>query len=83
MSNDCKDHDTLVPDPQVCAELGGISTMSLHRYDRDEEMIKLGWPPPIRIKHRKYRMRRQFEQFKAALMRRAIEQRRRLVEPAV
>ena len=42
-------HDTLVPDPQVQKEFG-VTAMSIWRWDRDPELIKLGWPPPIRIR---------------------------------
>ena len=49
-------HDTLVPDPQVQKEFG-VTAMSIWRWDRDPELIKLGWPPPIRIRSRKFRSR--------------------------
>jgi hypothetical protein len=75
-------HDALVPDGQVAVELGNISLMTIVRYDADPAMASLGWPPPIRLKQRKYRSRHALEAFKAALIRRAVEQRRRLVEPA-
>jgi len=68
--------DHLVPDGEIARELGGLSSMSLHRYDRDPAMIALGWPPPIKIKQRKYRSRLAFENFKRGLVRRAIEERR-------
>jgi hypothetical protein len=74
--------DILVPDGQVAVELGGISFMSIVRYDADPLMAALGWPPPIRLKNRKYRSRKALESFKAALTRRAIEERRHLVKPA-
>lgn len=62
--------DELVPDPQVCKELS-ISLMSVWRWDRNPELIALGWPPPIYINKRKYRSRQQFEQFKRAVKTRA------------
>ena len=65
----------LVPDPQVFKEFS-ITSMTGHRWDRNEELIALGWPPPIRIGQRKYRRRKALEDFKAALVRRAIGQRR-------
>jgi hypothetical protein len=42
---------------------------------RDPELIKLGWPPPIRIRSRKFRSRMALENFKRVMARRAIEQR--------
>jgi hypothetical protein len=72
--NTTLDHDELVPDPQVIRELG-ISAMSLWRWDRDPMLIAAGWPPPIRIRNRKFRSRRALEAFKAAMSRRAIAQR--------
>jgi predicted DNA-binding transcriptional regulator AlpA len=56
------DDDPLIPDPQVQKELG-ISAMTLWRWDRDP---KLGFPPPIRIRRRKYRRRSALNRFKAA-----------------
>ena len=44
----------LVPDPQVFKEFS-ITSMTGYRWDRNEELIALGWPPPIRIGQRKYR----------------------------
>ena len=70
------DHDTLVPDPQVQKEFG-VAAMSIWRWDRDPELIKLGWPPPIRIRSRKFRSRIALENFKRVMARRAIEQRAR------
>jgi len=68
------EHDELVTDPQVIRELG-ITAMSLWRWDRDKTLIEAGWPPPIRIRHRKFRSRRALEAFKAEMARRAIVQR--------
>jgi hypothetical protein len=69
-------HDTLVPDPQVQKEFG-VTAMSVWRWDRDPELIELGWPPPIRIRSRKFRSRIALENFKRVMARRAIEQRAR------
>jgi hypothetical protein len=44
-THDTPGHDTLVPDPQVQKEFG-VTAMSIWRWDRDPELIKLGWPPP-------------------------------------
>jgi hypothetical protein len=68
--------DEHVSDPQVCKEMS-VSAMALWRWDHDEEMIALGWPPPIVIKKRKYRSRKMLEQFKATMLKHAIEQRKR------
>jgi hypothetical protein len=62
-THDTPDHDTLVPDPQVQKEFG-VTAMSIWRWDRDLELIKLGWPPPIRIRSRKFRSRIALENFK-------------------
>ncbi len=66
--------DVLVPDPAVCRELA-ISSMTLWRWDRDPAMAALGLPPAVKIRRRNFRFRRQLEQFKANLMRRAHEER--------
>jgi hypothetical protein len=46
--------DELVPDPQVSKELS-VTLMTIWRWDRDPEMVALGWPPPVYIRKRKYR----------------------------
>jgi hypothetical protein len=66
--------DEFVPDPVVIKEFG-ITAMSVWRWDRDPELIALGWPPPIKIRTRKFRSRRALDEFKAGLVRRAIEER--------
>jgi hypothetical protein len=40
-THDTPDHDTLVPDPLVQKEFG-VTAMSIWRWDRDPELIKLG-----------------------------------------
>ena len=65
------EHDELVPDPQVYREFN-ITAMAGWRWDRDEELIALGWPTPIRIRSRKFRSRRALENFKANMQRRAM-----------
>jgi hypothetical protein len=64
-----KQPDEWVPDEIVRQELGGISTMSLWRYDHDPHMAAKGWPPPKRLTPmgRKYRSRRQLEKFKQSV----------------
>jgi hypothetical protein len=73
-THDTPDHDRLVPDPLVQKEFG-VTAMSIWRWDRDSELIRLGWPPPIRIRSRKFRSRIALEKFKRVMARRAIEQR--------
>jgi hypothetical protein len=73
------DHDVLVGDPQFIQELD-ISNGTKCRYDKDPAMAALGWPPPMKIKERNYRSRRMIEAFKAAMLKRAIEERRKLME---
>jgi hypothetical protein len=67
--------DEFVADAQVQRELGGITAMTIWRWDRDPEIAPPGWPPVIRIGARKFRSRKQLEKFKAALLRAAIESR--------
>ena len=45
-THDTPSHDTLVPDPQVQKEFS-VTAMSIWRWDRDPELIKLGWPPRL------------------------------------
>ena len=66
--------DELVPDPVVCREFN-ISAMTLWRWDRDPELAALGFPPPVTIRKRKFRVRKQLEAFKRTLLRRAIARR--------
>jgi hypothetical protein len=63
--------DQLVPDPTVCREFG-VSAMTLWRWDRDPQLAKLGWPPPIEIRKRKFRLRSRLEAFKNTMFRRAV-----------
>jgi hypothetical protein len=49
--------------------------MTAWRWDGDPALIALGWPARIRIRRRNFRSRQQLEQFKAALIRKAIEER--------
>jgi hypothetical protein len=67
--------DELVPDPRAQQELGGISAMCLHRWDKNAEMAAMGLPPPMYINGRKYRSRNQLEDFKRRLMERALQER--------
>jgi hypothetical protein len=63
-----------VPDPVVCREFN-ISAMTLWRWDRDPELAALGFPPPVTIRKRKFRIRKQLEMFKRTMLRRVIAQR--------
>jgi predicted DNA-binding transcriptional regulator AlpA len=63
--------DELVPDPEVCREFN-VTPMTLWRWDRDE---KLSFPPPVRIRHRNFRSRRQLEAFKTTLIKNAMDAR--------
>jgi hypothetical protein len=62
----------LVPDTQVCREFQ-ITSMTLWRWDHDPE---LEFPPPIRIRKRKFRRRSALEIFKRQLVRNAIARRK-------
>ena len=74
-THDTTCYDTLVPDPQVQKEFG-VTAMSIWRWDRDPELIKLGWPPPIRIRSRKFRSRIALENFKRVMAHGANSRRR-------
>ena len=65
------EYDTLVADPKVRREFD-ISLMNFYRWDRDERMIALGWPPPIKIGKRNFCSRHALEAFKKGLMTSAI-----------
>jgi hypothetical protein len=62
------DYDELVPDPTVQKEFD-VCAMTLWRWDNDPT---LGFPPPIKIRNRKYRSRRKLEKFKERLLRDAM-----------
>ena len=66
--------DTLVPDPQVFREFN-ISAMTGWRWDRDPQLISLGWPPAVRIRTRKFRSRLGLDAFKARLIAAALAER--------
>jgi hypothetical protein len=67
-------HDSLVPDPHVWIEFD-ITPMTGWRWDHDPAMAALGWPPPIGIRQKKYRSRKQLETFKANMLQQALAQR--------
>jgi len=60
--------DELIADPQVRRELGGISDMTIWRWDHGITRAPSGWQPPARIGGRKYRTRKMVEDVKAALL---------------
>jgi hypothetical protein len=59
--------DSFVPDSVVRAELGGITSTTMRRW---EQKPSLNFPPPIRINERTYRSRRALEAFKTEAIRR-------------
>jgi hypothetical protein len=67
----------LVPDVQVARELN-VTLMTLWRWDRDQRMVDLGWPPAICIGRYKYRDGAQYAEFRSHLMRQAIARRNTL-----
>jgi hypothetical protein len=62
------DVDSFVPEARVREEFD-VSAMTLHRWDRD---AGLGFPPPITIRGRKYRSRKQLQEFKERQIKLAI-----------
>lgn len=66
---------TLVRDAEVRVEFD-LSDMGLWRWDHDEELRKLGWPPPIVIRGRKYRSKEALDAFKKKLIDQAIANRK-------
>lgn len=66
----------LIPDRKVRDELG-VTDMTLWRWDRNAELIALGWPAPVYINKRKFPNRQQLEKFKTTMMERAINDRDR------
>jgi hypothetical protein len=65
---------TLIPDPEIREDLN-ICAMTSDRWDEDQDMIDLGWPPPVRINRRKYRVAEAYRQFKKNLIDKAIRER--------
>jgi hypothetical protein len=53
--------DELVNPRQTRKELGGVSRMTILRWEKD---AALGFPPAIRINNQKYRSRNQLDAFK-------------------
>ena len=70
----------LIPDPEVFRELS-ITSMTGWRWDRDPKMAALGWPVPIYRGRYKFRSAKQYQKFKANLVRQAIARRNKLLGP--
>jgi hypothetical protein len=70
--------DEFVPDPIVAKEFN-VTLMTLWRWDHSPEKAGLGWPPAVRLgtakNTRKFRSRKQLEQFKTNLLKAAFESR--------
>jgi hypothetical protein len=64
----------LIPDPEVFRELS-ITAMTAWRWDRDPRMAELGWPPAVYRGRYKFRDSKQYQKFKATLLRQAIAKR--------
>src|SRR5262249_18266151 len=64
--------DTLMPDEDVCRELGGISRMTLHRrthYDpKHPTRYDPDFPPRVHVAGRNYRFRSAVESYKRKLL---------------
>lgn len=71
------DFDTLTPGWKV-REGFGISEMTEHRWDQDERLEELGWPPPIWIRNRKYRSTRMLQAFVERMIKESIANRGKL-----
>jgi predicted DNA-binding transcriptional regulator AlpA len=72
------EHDALIPDHSVAAELG-CSVMSLWRRTRDPGDA---FPPPVKIRNRNYRSRRLLEAYKMRKLHEAMRvHRARMARP--
>ena len=58
----------LVPDPIMRREFGGVSEMTIWRWDHDQRLAALGWARPVVIRNKRYRFRDELEAFKANLV---------------
>jgi hypothetical protein len=67
--------DTLVPDGQVQKEFGGKNRQTIYRWDQDQKMIDLGWPPKVLVSGRGHRSRFALEAFKRRLIEDAVQAR--------
>jgi hypothetical protein len=69
-------HDTLVPDAQVCVELGNISRMTLNRRDNYDP----DFPPKVHVNGKNYRFRSQLESYKARLLAAAMRDQKQRID---
>jgi hypothetical protein len=67
-----RDPDELVPDTFLYKNEFKVTSMTFYRWTNDDE---LNFPPPIKIRNRNYRSRRQIEEFKARLFQHAMANR--------
>lgn len=67
--------DELVPDAQARRELGGVTSMTFHRWDRGLTKPPPGWEPAIKICPRNHRRRKMLEAVKENLFRLSIQSR--------
>jgi predicted DNA-binding transcriptional regulator AlpA len=74
-------YDELVPDREVAKECGGVTLMTLWRWSNDPKYKDLNFPPPIKLKTRNYRSRRQLEEFKQRKFLEAIATRSKVKPP--
>jgi hypothetical protein len=68
----------LISDQRIRRDIG-VSKMTTHRWDRDQRMAMIGWPPAIYIGKRKYRNARAYDDFKSRLVRESIARRGELL----
>jgi hypothetical protein len=69
--HDAEKPDELVPDAQAKRELGVTNNMTWWRMERDEKLLELGFPPPVRVRNKKFRFRSRLENYKRRLWERA------------
>jgi len=68
-------YESLVPDSQAMAELGGVTSMTFWRWDNNPDKAPLGWQRPVKLGRRNFRTRSMIEAVKASLLRQALEAR--------
>jgi hypothetical protein len=69
--NTTTEPEELIADAVFRKEVGRITRMTLHRWDKDPRMKELGLPARILLNGRGFRTRQQSERFKQNLIRRA------------
>jgi hypothetical protein len=70
----------LISDTDIRRDLGGLSRMSIWRWDHDPDMAALGWPPPESVNGRNHRDAEKYESFRGRLAREAIARRNALLQ---